>query len=66
MLILAVPTVTYTFKLADVSAMEKKNIDKDTIVVDVTANLYWWEFSYKSEKIVTSQDLVIPQVRKCI
>ena len=62
LLILAVPTVTYTFKLADVSAMEKKNIDKDTIVVDVTANLYWWEFSYKS-KIVTSQDLVIPQVK---
>ena len=44
LLILAVPTVTYTFKLADVSAMEKKNIDKDTIVVDVTANLYWWNF----------------------
>ena len=64
LLILAVPTVTYTFKLADVSAMEKKNIDKDTIVVDVTANLYWWEFSYKSEKIVTSQDLVIPTGKK--
>ena len=46
--------------------MEKKNIDKDTIVVDVTANLYWWEFSYKSEKIVTSQDLVIPTGKKCI
>ncbi|WP_242260136.1 MULTISPECIES: cytochrome c oxidase subunit II [unclassified Bacillus cereus group] len=64
LLILAVPTVTYTFKLADVSTMEKKNIDKDTIVVDVTANLYWWEFSYKSEKIVTSQDLVIPTGKK--
>lgn len=44
----------------------EKNIDKDTIVVDVTANLYWWEFSYKSEKIVTSQDLVIPTGKKCI
>ena len=59
-----VPTVTYTFKLADVSGMEKKNIDKDTIVVDVTANLYWWEFSYNNEKLVTSQDLVIPTGKK--
>ena len=62
--VLAVPTVTYTFKLADVSGMEKKNIDKDTIVVDVTANLYWWEFSYNNEKLVTSQDLVIPTGKK--
>lgn len=64
LLILAVPTVTYTFKLADVSAVEKKNIDKDLVVVDVTAHLYWWEFSYKNENLVTSQDLVIPTGQK--
>jgi cytochrome c oxidase subunit 2 len=64
LLILAVPTVTYTFKLADVKPIEKKQIDKDTLVVNVTANLYWWEFEYPNEKVITSQDLVIPTGKK--
>ncbi|MFX3624323.1 MAG: cytochrome c oxidase subunit II [Ectobacillus sp.] len=64
LLILAVPTVTYTFKLADVKPAQKQQLDKDTIVIDVTARLYWWEFAYKNEKIVTSQDLVIPTDKK--
>lgn len=65
-LVLAVPTVSATFKLADVSPMEKKN-DKgetDALVVNVRANLYWWEFEYPNEKIVTSQDLVVPTDEK--
>ncbi|MCP8970280.1 cytochrome c oxidase subunit II [Ectobacillus ponti] len=64
LLVLAVPTVTYTFKLADVSAANKKTLDEGTSVVDVTARLYWWEFAYKGEKIITSQDLVIPAGKK--
>lgn len=64
LLILAVPTVTYTFKLADVSASEKAKLDKDTVVIDVTARLYWWEFAYKTDKVVTSQELVIPTGKK--
>ncbi|WP_066289523.1 cytochrome c oxidase subunit II [Bacillus sp. FJAT-29937] len=60
--VLAVPTVSATFKLADVSPMEKKNEDgkTDALVVNVRANLYWWEFEYPNEEIITSQDLVVP------
>lgn len=57
LLILAVPTVTATFALADVSDMEK---DNGALVVNVRANLYWWEFEYPDEGIVTSQELVVP------
>jgi cytochrome c oxidase subunit II len=62
LLILAVPTVAATFELADVSPMEKKNKDgkTDALVVNVRASLYWWEFEYPNEGIVTGQDLVVP------
>jgi cytochrome c oxidase subunit II len=62
LLILAVPTVAATFEFADVSPMEKKNKDgkTDALVVNVRANLYWWEFEYPNEGIITSQDLVVP------
>jgi len=66
LLVLAVPTVSATFKLADVSPMEKKNEDgkADALVVNVRANLYWWEFEYPNEEIITSQDLVVPTGEK--
>jgi cytochrome c oxidase subunit II len=62
LLVLAVPTVAATFKLADVSPMDEKNEDgtTDALVINVRANLYWWEFEYPNEEIVTSQDLVVP------
>jgi cytochrome c oxidase subunit 2 len=58
LLILAVPTVAATFKLADVSPMDKE--DSDALVIIVRSNLYWWEFEYPDQKIVTGQDLVVP------
>ncbi|PLR97418.1 cytochrome c oxidase subunit II [Bacillus sp. T33-2] len=66
LLILAVPTVSATFRLADVSPMEKKDKEgkTDALVVNVRANLYWWEFEYPNEEIVTSQDLVVPTDEK--
>lgn len=60
LIILAVPTVKATFDLADVKPMNKEKRDKDTLVVNVRANLYWWEFEYPDQGIVTSQDLVVP------
>ncbi|MGE6753250.1 cytochrome c oxidase subunit II [Rossellomorea sp. NPDC071047] len=62
LLILAVPTVTSTFELADTKAMDKKDADgnREALVINVRANLYWWEFEYEDEKIITSQDLVVP------
>ncbi|OCA85577.1 cytochrome c oxidase subunit II [Bacillus sp. FJAT-27225] len=62
LLVLAVPTVAATFKLADVSEAEKKN--SDALVINVRASLYWWEFEYPNEKIVTSQELVVPTDEK--
>lgn len=66
LLILAVPTVAATFKLADVSPMDKKDAEgkTDALVVNVRANLYWWEFEYPNEEIITSQELVVPTDEK--
>ncbi|MEH7382385.1 cytochrome c oxidase subunit II [Bacillus sp. JJ1533] len=61
LLVLAVPTVSATFKLADVKAMEQ---DEDAVVINVTANLYWWEFEYPKDGIVTAQELVVPMDEK--
>ncbi|WP_077211893.1 cytochrome c oxidase subunit II [Bacillus dakarensis] len=66
LLVLAVPTVKATFDLADVEAMDQKNEEgkTDALVVNVRANLYWWEFEYPNEEIVTSQELVVPTDEK--
>lgn len=66
LLILAVPTVASTFKFADVSEMDKKNEEgkTDVLVINVRASLYWWEFEYPNEEIITSQDLVVPTGQK--
>ena len=60
LLILAVPTVADTFKLADVSKMDNKN----AMDVNVRAHLYWWDFEYPNQKIVTSNELVVPTNQK--
>lgn len=62
LLILAVPTVIATFKLADVSAMDKKN--SKALVINVRSHLYWWDFEYPGLGIVTSQELVVPTNEK--
>lgn len=65
-LILAVPTVYYTYKLGDVTAMGAVDDEGDVenLVVDVSANLYWWEFEYPDLGIVTAQELVVPMDEK--
>ena len=65
-LILAVPTVYYTYKLGDVTAMDAVDEDgnAENLVVDVTAKLYWWEFEYPDLGIVTAQELVVPMDEK--
>ncbi|RSK26899.1 cytochrome c oxidase subunit II [Bacillus sp. HMF5848] len=60
LIILAVPTVNATFRLADTSPMEAETRDPNAVVVNVTAKLYWWEFEYPDYGIITSQDLVMP------
>ncbi|MHA6258583.1 cytochrome c oxidase subunit II [Sporosarcina sp. CAU 1771] len=65
-LILAIPTVYYTYKLGNVSAMNDVDVDgnAENLVVDVTAKLYWWEFEYPEYGIVTAQELVVPTGEK--
>ncbi|WP_042456067.1 cytochrome c oxidase subunit II [Neobacillus dielmonensis] len=62
LLILAVPTVAATFKLANVDQMDKKN--SKALVINVRSHLYWWDFEYPNQKIVTSQELVVPTDEK--
>ncbi|MBE1553593.1 cytochrome c oxidase subunit II [Sporosarcina limicola] len=65
-LLLAVPTVYYTYKLGDVTAMGAVDEDgnAENLVVDVTAKLFWWEFEYPELGIVTAQELVVPMDEK--
>ncbi|MDP4085687.1 MAG: cytochrome c oxidase subunit II [Bacillota bacterium] len=62
LIILAIPTIMTTFKLADVSAMDKKGTK--ALVVNVRSHLYWWDFEYPGLGIVTSQELVVPTNEK--
>jgi cytochrome c oxidase subunit II len=59
LVVLAVPTVTYTFKH---SADQRQN--KDALHVKVTAHQFWWQFEYPDLGIQTAQDLVIPKNKK--
>jgi cytochrome c oxidase subunit II len=53
-IIIAVPTVWYSFVLADETGKS------DHINIGVTGNQYWWHFNYDGMDIQTSQDLYIP------
>lgn len=66
LLIIAVPTVYSTFELADTSDMDVKAEDGNmtNLTVNVNAKLYWWEFEYPEQGIVTSQELVVPTGEK--
>jgi cytochrome c oxidase subunit 2 len=59
LIVLAVPTVMYTFKLS-----ENHKDNKDAIYVKVTAHAFWWQFEYPDLGISTAQDLVIPKGKK--
>lgn len=58
LIILAIPTLKYTFALAD------HVDDEDAILVKVTAHQFWWEFEYPELGIVTSQDMMVPVGKK--
>ncbi|MFY4773736.1 cytochrome c oxidase subunit II [Metabacillus sp. RGM 3146] len=65
LLILAVPVVASTFDLANVKPMDsEKRKPENALVVNVRANLYWWEFEYPDYKVITSQELVVPTDEK--
>lgn len=64
LIILVVPTVSATFKLADVTPIDQAAEQDNVVVVNVRAHQYWWEFEYPNYGIITSQDLVVPTDEK--
>ncbi|MEG0386693.1 MAG: cytochrome c oxidase subunit II, partial [Solibacillus sp.] len=66
LLIITVPTLNSTFKFGDVAAMDEvdENGNKTALTVNVTAKLYWWEFEYPEQGIITAQELVVPTGEK--
>jgi cytochrome c oxidase subunit 2 len=57
---LAIPTVQYTFDLAEAPPSE------DTVIIDVTGHQYWWEFKYPQYGITTAQEAHIPVGKKVL
>jgi len=60
LLIIAVPTVQYTFKHAT-----DYRKDKDAVHIQVIAHQFWWQFKYGDYEINTAQEIYIP-VKKTI
>ena len=68
LIILAIPTVMLTFSLGDTKAIDKvdeKGKSKE-LVIDVTANLYWWEFSYPNEKLLPAKNWLYQQIKSLL
>ncbi|MGC5327465.1 cytochrome c oxidase subunit II [Brevibacillus sp. SYSU BS000544] len=59
LLIIAVPTVSSTFKLA-----KNHSNDQNAVLVKVTGHQFWWEFEYPKLGVVTAQELYIPVGKK--
>ncbi|TFB23332.1 cytochrome c oxidase subunit II [Filobacillus milosensis] len=65
LLILAVPTVQYTFALADTSPeLNEEGEEQDSLWVNITGAQYWWHFEYQDMEVSTSQELYIPVDRR--
>lgn len=66
LLILAIPTVQYTFSLVDTSKAEVTDEGEvlEPIWINVTGKQYWWHFEYEGLDITTSQEMYIPTDRK--
>jgi cytochrome c oxidase subunit 2 len=60
LLVIAVPTVKYTFKHAT-----DYRKDKDAIHIQVVGHQFWWQFKYGDYDINTAQEILIP-VKKTI
>nr|WP_319633396.1 cytochrome c oxidase subunit II [Paenibacillus psychroresistens] len=55
LLIIAVPTVQYTFKHAT-----DYRKDKDAVHIQVVGHQFWWQFKYGDYEINTAQEILIP------
>ncbi|WP_018921401.1 cytochrome c oxidase subunit II [Salsuginibacillus kocurii] len=76
LVILAVPTVTGTFMLADTTPsgpegsgdsgeeeLDEDEIEEDGVTIEVTGHQYWWQFDYE-EGFTAGQEVYIPAEEK--
>lgn len=61
LVILAVPTITGSFMLADTEPE-----GEHTVHIKVTGHQYWWQFDYEDEGFTAGQDVYIPVGEKVI
>jgi cytochrome c oxidase subunit 2 len=61
LVILAVPTITGSFMLAD---MEPEG--ENSVYIKVTAHQYWWQFDYEDEGFTVGNDVYIPANEKVV
>ncbi len=62
--ILAVPTITGQFYLADVEP--DPEIGEDTVEIKVTGHQFWWQFDYENEDFTAGQEVYIPVGEKVL
>ncbi|WP_078556858.1 cytochrome c oxidase subunit II [Bacillus alkalicellulosilyticus] len=61
--ILAVPTVTGSFMLADT---EHDEDHEGAVTIKVTGHQFWWQFDYEDEGFTAGQDVYIPVGEKVV
>ncbi|MED4163471.1 cytochrome c oxidase subunit II [Halalkalibacterium halodurans] len=61
--ILAVPTITGTFMLADVEP--DPEVEEETVTITVTGHQFWWQFDYE-DGFTAGNDVYIPVGEKVI
>lgn len=63
LIILAVPSITGSFMLAD-TAIDPEN--EAAVEIKVTGHQYWWQFDYEEEGFTAGQDVYIPVGEKVV
>jgi cytochrome c oxidase subunit 2 len=64
LVILAVPTITGQFMLADKEP--DPEVGEDTVYIKVTGHQFWWQFDYEDEGFTAGQEVYIPVGEKVI
>ncbi|WP_227935686.1 cytochrome c oxidase subunit II [Alkalihalobacillus deserti] len=62
--ILAVPTITGQFMLADTEP--DPEVGENTVSIKVTGHQFWWQFDYEEEGFTAGQEVYIPVGEKVI
>ncbi|WP_017727162.1 cytochrome c oxidase subunit II [Halalkalibacterium ligniniphilum] len=64
LMILAVPTISGTFMMADMEP--DPEVGEDTVQIKVTGHQFWWQFDYEDEGFTAGQEVYIPVGEKVI